>query len=1027
MHRVSDPGANDFRERARVEADRYGPDPWIFVRELLQNARDAGARSVVIEIADRDGHTRICCTDDGEGMGYEHARRYLFSLYASSKEDRANQVGRFGVGFWSILRFDPTRITIRSCPRGRDEGGPWQVTLDGELQHAERAKSNIGPGTQIVLVRPAGDGADERRVFEAAHQNARFLCLRDQPDTPLPVTVNGRSVNATFALAPPNSSFRRGHVRGVVGLGAAPRVELFSRGLRVRSAACLDDLLTNTGHTSHSRVRFPELPGGLAPQALLESDGLELLLSRSDARDTRSLRRLVKLGQNELRQLVEHQLARIRPPGIGEQLAGLLRRLAGDSTWWRATLGAVTGAVLAVFFAQLLWPQKYGFGSFGARSSGGELTVGDGADRTRYGDLRKRYHGPQVSELDPAAAEPLALRYEPAIARPYFAALIIEQVTGDAGGIAPLTDARYPSQVCTSKCIDVALPIYTKGGDELPLPIPSGHRLDVTSLVFEPTHSLDALGASVIAGPKRVFLSAAGEPVLIVDWSLEGTLRYRTGPGAIVSLPPRSDSALPEQLLREARALRELPVKQRPRAAIDLVQARVRYETSNSVALQHQLAVIEGKDFVTRTLEIGAGDCDVQNGLLVAVLHAADIDARLAVGWVGHQGEVSAWLHAWVEYLGDDGSWRIADATARTSGAGGSIPGLPPPPDGVAVASHDPPDHDLERNDPVDLVNPADQVDQVDQATRNDGVDLSAAELRERVTQGSSAAGVDETAAQQPSASIRDRLPPALLAAIAGPWVPLLAFGSGLLGLVLLGVSLSRRTARRFNLDEGVDLSSLLQGALAQPAAFRHLPSLFHRRLIPLRGGSAISLNRVRSLASEGRLYAGGEQTDLCRDARRRAVTLLDVQTPVGRTVAASLGAIDLDRWGHRLARANEVLVLGLVASYLREQGERWRCAAVRGLGERVATLDLRPLGSSRRIGDRLVLVDVQDTWLVEAERLRPTRPHTAAFALLDHLLDHLDLGSERRARLLAPLAALALTETANLDPQTRDGGQDHG
>jgi hypothetical protein len=308
------------------------------------------------------------------------------------------------------------------------------------------------------------------------------------------------------------------------------------------------------------------------------------------------------------------------------------------------------------------------------------------------------------------------------------------------------------------------------------------------------------------------------------------------------------------------------------------------------------------------------------------------------------------------------------------------------------------------------------------------GPELSAAaELRARAAEASVGAGADEASAQPPGASIRDRLPPALLAALNGPWVPLLMFGLGLLGLGWLGVSLSRRTARRFDLDEGVDLSSLMQGALAQPAAFRHLPSLFHRRLIPLRGGSAISLNRVRQLASDGQLYAGGEQTDLCRDAQRRGVTLLDAQNPVGRTVAASLGAIDLDRWGHRLARANEVLVLGIVASYLREQGERWRCAAVRGLGERVATLDLRPLGSSRRIGDRLVLVDVLDPWLIAAERLRPTRPHAASFALLDHLLEHLDLGSERRARLLAPLAALAMIETAQLDDGARADGASEG
>ena len=37
-----------FRRRALAEAARYGSDPWVFVRELLQNARDAGAREVLI-------------------------------------------------------------------------------------------------------------------------------------------------------------------------------------------------------------------------------------------------------------------------------------------------------------------------------------------------------------------------------------------------------------------------------------------------------------------------------------------------------------------------------------------------------------------------------------------------------------------------------------------------------------------------------------------------------------------------------------------------------------------------------------------------------------------------------------------------------------------------------------------------------------------------------------------------------------------------------------------------------------------
>jgi transglutaminase-like putative cysteine protease len=1003
---VSERGANDFRERARVEADRYGPDPWIFVRELLQNARDAGASAVVIEVDERDGITRIRCRDDGEGMSYEHARRYLFSLYASSKEARRNQVGRFGVGFWSILRFDPERIVIRSCPRASNHGAQesaWQVVLDGELQHAERADVVLGPGTEILLERPRLDGADERRVFEAAQQNARFLCMRDAPERPLPIAVNGRLVNAEFALAPPSSAFRRGHVRGVVGLGSAPRVELFSRGLRVRSAACLDDLLSNTGHTSHSRVRFPELPGGLAPQALLESDGLDLLLSRSDARDTRTLRRLVKYGQDELRWLVERQLARIRPPGLGERMAAMLRLLAGESTWWRAVLGAVTGAVLAVLLAKLLWPDSTSALWSGAARSN-TAAIGEAGDRSRYGDLRKRYHGPQVSELDPAAAEPLALLYAPAQERPYFAALIIEQVSGDAGATAPLTDERYPGQRCASDCIDVTLPLSASAGTTLPLPIPSGHRLDVESLEFVTEDSEDAIGRSVFAGPKRVLSSAAGEPVLVLDWSFQGTLRYSTGPGPALHTPPRTGSGatLPDDLRAQAEALGKLALDERVGAAIELVRAHVRYETSSEVAALHARAVAEGRDFVTRTLEIGAGDCDVQNGLLVAILHAAGVDARLAVGWVGHRGRVSAWLHAWVEFLDDDGTWRVADATARANG-GSSVAGLPPPPDEVVAGINDRP-------------TPGPQgVPSESPAPLSVGIDERDDDPLLPITTGT-----------QTAAPTNDgiRLPPTLIAALSQPWIPWLAGGSGVLGALLLGASLSRRTARRFNLDEQADLSSLLQGALAQPAAFRHLPSLFHRRLIPLRGGSAISLNRARTLASEGRLYSGREQTELSTRARRAGAVVLDAEAPEGRTVAASLGAIDLDRWGHRLARATDVWALAAVSAYLREHDERWRCAALRGLGERVATLDLRPLlpSLSRRVDDRLVLVDTDDPWLQEAERLQASRPHTAVFALLDHLLDHLDLGAERRARLLAPLAERALNEAARAIPA---GGRD--
>src|SRR5262245_50635106 len=304
-----DPAA--FRERARIEAERYGSDPWVFLRELLQNARDAGARRVDVTAVEEGGTARVACRDDGCGMSFEHARRYLFTLYASSKEGEPGAAGRFGVGFWSILRFDPARIRVRSWP---ERGAPWEVELDGGLARSqERVAPRGGRGTEIVLERPAGDGALARRVRDAVWQSARFLCRRDDPGRPLAVRVNGEILAARFELPAPSARFRKGRVRGAVGLGPEARVELFAQGLRVRSASALEDLLAPEGASGETRVSFPAIADGVAPQAILDGEGLEPLLARSDVRETRALRRLVALAREELRRLVERQIDALRP------------------------------------------------------------------------------------------------------------------------------------------------------------------------------------------------------------------------------------------------------------------------------------------------------------------------------------------------------------------------------------------------------------------------------------------------------------------------------------------------------------------------------------------------------------------------------------------------------------------------------------------------------------------------------------------------------------------------------------------
>lgn len=963
--------AGDFRSRARAEADRYGPDPWIFVRELLQNARDAGATRVVFKVEHDDDRTRVTCVDDGEGMSFDHARSYLFSLYASSKEGNRNQVGRFGVGFWSVLRFEPTRIVIAS----RTAGAPaWAIAFDGELEQGERWSPEIEFGTRVVLERGSGDGHDARRLRDAVWQNARYLHRRDNPDEPLDIYVNGERLNAPFTLAAPSARFARGPVRGVVGLGESPRVELFSRGLRVRAAASLDDLLSTSGHTSRSRVRFSELPGAVAPQALLESDALELLLSRSDARDDRVLRRLVNLANDELELLVDRQLAQIRPPTLIERLARLFHRASNISVTWRALFGALTGALIALLIGRVLWgpitaeagpadanwrPQWLDAWSVGtptvARPAGGG-----------YADLASRYRGPQVSELDTdAPAEPLELVYAPTAARPYFAAMIVEL---DANGVplAVTRDETPPTARCVVDCIDVQLGLDAPRG-LLRIPLATGHIIDPDSV---------RLGDR----PVEVVGTTGGAPAVVLGSATRTVLSYRSGPGpGARRARARIPLGLPDRMRREARRLRASPPEVRVAALVERVQAQVTYSTSAEVAAEHRAARRAGRPFVERSLDIGAGDCDVQNGLLVELLNAADVPARLAVGYVGRHGTVSPWLHAWVEWRDATGHWRVADASEAQSPTG-----LPP-----------------DATDPLAPTDTTTGGTVGDEAVNDPQTDQSNVNV-------DSVPGDDSPARDQASAGDGGDAR-GILTGRTGAWLVLGA------GVVLLGGGLLRlrsQTRRELTLQQGQDLSRMLQGALQKPAAFARLPALFRRRLIPLIGGAALSLNQARQLATAGQLFRSSANNDLAGRASSRGVPVLDASTPEGRTVAATLGAVDLDQWRERLAQSRRSPALDAAQATLAREGYRWQLRAVGDLPELVVWLDFNALRLDRE-ADRLVIVDRIDPWLAAADAIAATRPAQAAFLIMEHVADRMRLDDRERARLLTSLAQAQLEEAA--------------
>lgn len=643
----------DFRERAIREAQRYGADPWIFVRELMQNARDAGATRVDFVFKESDSQSQLHCIDDGEGMAWEHAKRYLFSLYTSSKEGSDNKAGRFGVGFWAILRFAPAQIIIRSKARGAHISKAWGLALEGDLRQAKKITPATQSGTEIVLNRPRAGNSDAQSLLDAVRAHGRFLTQRDDHERRLELRVNGVCVNEAFALPAPSLRFSAPGVRGVVGLARVGQVELFSRGLRIRSAPTLNDLVS-------SRPASSNLPVGanIAPRILLDCDHVQVLLHRSDVREDAVLRRALTLTRRHLRRLVEAQLSGIRRPSWSEAWLRCLQWFQERPANLRWSMVASLLALCSIGIWMSLLP---------------EPTI---HRAIVLGANRQNYQGATVQSLGSPKPSSLDFRYHPPQQELHFRQFSVSQLELGRPVAAP-TLFRYQGTSCDQdpSCVDIDLRIQSPQASSTNLRFglaeASGFRIDPQSIEYLPNDPSKL--------PKlKLLQDTQGDPWLVSTIPLDGRLHYRVGPAPS---PPdkRATSAVDDPAFKRWHPQEPMEVAQ----AIRRVAAAVRYSTDEASAQSHQAAIERGESVFARGLGLGTGDCDVQNSILAALLRTQGYQARLAVGYVGRHGFVSPTLHAWVEYRRDnDDLWSIADSS-RPSASDGPLlfaQGPPPPP-----------------------------------------------------------------------------------------------------------------------------------------------------------------------------------------------------------------------------------------------------------------------------------------------------------------------------------------------------------
>jgi DNA mismatch repair protein MutL len=180
----------------QIAAGEVVERPASIVKELVENALDAGARSVRVVI-ETGGKTLIRVSDDGEGMGRPDAELAL-ARHATSKIQTATDligIGTFGFRGEALPAIaSVSRLELETSPDGR--AGTRVSVVGGKLETVEDAVRQRGT---TVIVRGLFFNTPARRKFlraqatetRAAMETVTVLALT-RPDVAFSLTSDDR-------------------------------------------------------------------------------------------------------------------------------------------------------------------------------------------------------------------------------------------------------------------------------------------------------------------------------------------------------------------------------------------------------------------------------------------------------------------------------------------------------------------------------------------------------------------------------------------------------------------------------------------------------------------------------------------------------------------------------------------------------------------------------------------------------------------------------------------------------------------
>lgn len=173
---------------------RQFAQPLACLRELVQNAIDAGSNQVDITLTKEREGIRLSVSDTGEGMTEHIIETQLTRLFASSKEGDLTKVGKFGIGFVSVFALEPLAVVVDT---GR-QGESWRVLFKPDRSFELLKLPHSVEGTTVHLYLDA-ERFEVPTLRNKVRETLSFWCRHCRTE----IYVDGAPIRSPFQLKEP--------------------------------------------------------------------------------------------------------------------------------------------------------------------------------------------------------------------------------------------------------------------------------------------------------------------------------------------------------------------------------------------------------------------------------------------------------------------------------------------------------------------------------------------------------------------------------------------------------------------------------------------------------------------------------------------------------------------------------------------------------------------------------------------------------------------------------------------------------